>query len=151
MHAYYYILRQMFQSWPQEMNCAIIGQVQSSTNVLGCRFSFITWWRVCGVHNFDACQKLWMVNSNTFPLHTHIQPIYWFFDGMREINNNVICSVLFKYKCVGSDEQEIILVWPYLCINRDKYENCSKKASDNMDERFTSFMYHCNTHTNTCY
>lgn len=90
------------------------------------------------------------VNSNTFPLHTHIQPIYWFFDGMREINNNVICSVLFKYKCAESDKQEIKLVWPYLCINRDIYENCNKKASDNMDECFTSFMHHCNTHTNTC-
>lgn len=54
MHAYY-ILRQIFQSWPQEMNCAIIGQVQSSTNFWGADSALLlNWCRVCGVHNFDA-------------------------------------------------------------------------------------------------
>lgn len=32
---------------------------------------------------------------------------------MWEIDNNIICLVYFKYKGVGSDEEEIILVWPY--------------------------------------
>lgn len=32
---------------------------------------------------------------------------------MWEIDNNIICLVYFKYQGMGSDEEEIILVWPY--------------------------------------
>lgn len=31
---------------------------------------------------------------------------------MQEINDNIVCSLLLSYKCTGSGEQEIILVWP---------------------------------------
>lgn len=31
---------------------------------------------------------------------------------MRGIDINIICTVLLKYERVGSEEQEIILVWP---------------------------------------
>lgn len=33
---------------------------------------------------------------------------------MREINNDIVCIVLFKYEHTGSDEQEIIFVWSKL-------------------------------------
>lgn len=31
---------------------------------------------------------------------------------MQEIKCNIICIVLFKHERAGSDEQEILMVWP---------------------------------------